>query len=169
MWGVKLPVAQIESLQVKIFFKILSYDTQLPASTGAIRLAFIYPTNKNPGSLTEVFHKYAAPTINNRKIEVLDIAYDAVGTIKGKLPGDGVYALFVAATTPLDDVNTIVQLAGEFKALTFVQDPAGMERGAAASLEFVDERPRIIFNMKVLRQTHSTIDEALVKLARVTN
>jgi hypothetical protein len=164
-------VDEISSLRLKIFFKIMTYDLNLPADAAAVRIGVLVPKaaigSADYRSLRGLFANYASTRVKGKPFEVVEVAYEGPAEIPALVAEAKVYALFVTAPVATADITTIVTTANRERLLTFAEAPDLVVLGITASVEVIEQRPRIVINEGAAKAAGRALDSALLGLARV--
>ena len=164
-------VDEISSLRLKIFFKIMTYDLNLPADSQAVRVGVLIP-GRDTGTasykaLRGLFANYSGTRVKGKPFEIVELAYDRPQEIPTIAAAANLYALFVTNSVPAADVAAIVSTANKERLLTFAEASDLVVLGIDAGVEVVDARPRILINAGAAKASGRALDSALIGLARV--
>jgi hypothetical protein len=157
-------------LRAMIFFKIMTYDGNLPDGD-TLRVGIIYPEAKKPAdelaAVERAFGKFANMTVKGRKIEVIPLGYGNVAEIESQARLRKLYALFLLGAVPAGDVGALKKVAAVQQLFTFAVDPALVKTGIGAGVAVVDRRPQIVVNLTAMDAAGRKIDTALLKLCQI--
>jgi len=158
----QLPVA----IAAKILFKIATYDGNLPAKT--VRVAVLYHRGDEAGpDAVKVLSALGDLRVNGRTLETIGLPYSDAASLEPDLKGKGLYALFVPATTPVQDIAGIRHAATAHKLLTFAQDAAMVEGGLTVGVRQGDQRREILLNLPVALEQQRRFDGAFLAACTV--
>jgi len=164
-------VDEISSLRLKIFFKIMTYDLNLPADSGNVRIGVLVP-RRDTGTdgyraLRGLFANYSGTRVKGKPFEIVELAYDRPQEIPALAAKAGIYSLFVTSSVPASDVAAIVSTANKERLLTFAEAADLVVLGIDAGVEVIDARPRIVINAGAAKASGRALDSALIGLARI--
>lgn len=157
-------------LRTMLFFKIMTYDANLPAGD-TLRVGVVYPTARKPvaelAAVEQAFAKFTTMTVKGRKIEVLQIGYKSAGEIEALARQHKLYALFLLSAVPASDVGALKKAAAAQQLFTFAIEPDLVKVGIGAGVDVVDRKPQIVVNLTALDTSGRKIDTALLKLCQI--
>ncbi|MBN2359305.1 MAG: DUF4154 domain-containing protein [Deltaproteobacteria bacterium] len=153
-----------------IFFKIMTYDGNLPADD-ALRVGIVYPAAKKTddelAAVERAFDKFASMTVKGRKIEVVRLGYRSAGELESLAKSKKLYALFLMNAVPASDVGALKKISAVQQLFTFAVEPELVKAGIGAGVAVVDRKPQIVVNLTAMDAAGRKIDTALLKLCQI--
>jgi hypothetical protein len=180
-WGIVLGVGMAVSvaaqadegapllIAAKVFFKIASYDANLPANE--IRVGVAYPADdrETGPEAVRVFQSLGSMRVNGRTISIVPVAFRSAGEIGAVAGREHLYGLFVVASAPVDTVGPVRQVAKENHLFTFAQDPKWVEKGMTAGLMESEGKRQILLNISAATEEGRKFDGAFIGACSVVH
>jgi hypothetical protein len=151
----------------KLFFKICTYDENLPADLMRIGIAYPATDAANGAAVTAVFRTLEKMKVNGRPIEVSAIAYGAPADIGTAVKDRGLYGIFVTASASATDITAIREIAKKRRLFTFAQDDRQVAVGLTAGVATEDDRRVILLNMTVALEQGRKYNGNFIKACKV--
>ncbi len=138
------------ALQVKLFFKIASYDEKLP--DGELRIGIVYPESQESHGKEALaaFRALQQLKINGRSFTISEVSFNSAADLQARTARTQFYGFFVTAVTMEQVKSTIRAVAKQHGIFTFAQDASLVNAGIAAGVEENGTRRTIILNLPAL-------------------
>lgn len=162
------PVASAASpklgLHAKIYFKLVTYDVNLPADQ-ALTFGVFFSGDKAP--VDAVFEKLAALKIKGRVMKLDVIPYGGVSSVASYIETHKPYGLFFDSELPDGDIKAIAALATKHKLLVYSTNTAHVAAGLGAGLDLTGSKPTIVINGTATAKAGRTFQGAILNVATV--
>lgn len=156
------------ALQAELITKILTFDRALARHGSTVRVGVLYQSGSRSSvaamrDLTHAFNETGAQLPDGVRLHVVGIA------IEDELPSNLRSRVDILFVTPLRavDVGRIVRIAGNAGVLTITASPEYERAGAAIALVPREDRPHIVLNLAMTRQSGADFGSRLLRLVEV--
>ncbi|MBI5510256.1 MAG: hypothetical protein HY903_15980 [Deltaproteobacteria bacterium] len=152
-------------LQAKLFFKIATYDENLPAEV--LNVGVAYPSATAAAPIVKAFRDLENMKVNGRRIQTIDIPYKVPADIAAAATKSPIYGLFVTAAATEADVRAIRDLAKKLGAFTFAQDERHVASGLTAGVAVEGDKRIIVLNMAAAIEQGRKYDGNFLKACKI--
>ncbi len=153
--------------QANLFYKIATYDENLPADV--LRVGIAYPSTdvKRGLAIVSTFRAVGQMNVNGRRIEVLDVPLAHRDYIEAAFRTHRFYGVFVTATTLSPEVALIRESAKKYHVFTFAEDASRVADGLTAAIAVEADRRVIVLNMTAALEQDRKYDGNFIKACKV--
>jgi len=153
-------------LYAKIFFKLATYDANLPPASQPVRVGVFFDANAEAGAVAAVFKPLESVTLLGRRVLVEVVPFRSIKQVSEFSAHAKPYALFFDCELDAPALAGIRALSTG-GILTFSTRAAHVEAGVIASVEVADNKPRIVINVRAASAAGRQLSGSLLQIARV--
>lgn len=155
-------------VQVRLFFKIATYDANLPP--GSVRVGIVAPASDTPGmkQILAAFDGLKNMTVNGRPLSTVAVPYtSAADVVTAYERGGGLYGIFVASSVPDTEVSALREVAKKYGLFSFAQKEAHVALGLTSGIALESDRRIVLLNVPVAIEQGRQFDGNFIKACRV--
>ena len=158
-------------VRLKIFLKVATYDGRFPGDARTLKLGLLFPAagNREPGlaATRAAVVSLSSLRVRGLDFQVIELPYSDLSHMEADLTNAGVYGVVIAEATSHADVEVLSDILVRLHLMSFAEDPGALDHGAAAAVEIIDNRPRIVVNTVATQACGHELASSLLALARL--
>ncbi len=155
-------------VQVRLFFKIATYDANLPP--GSVRVGIVAPASDTTGmkQILAAFDGLKSMTVNGRPLSTVAVPYtSAADVVAAYERGGGLYGLFIAASVPDTEILALREVTKKYSLFSFGQKEAHVALGLTSGIALESDRRIVLLNVPVAIEQSRQFDGNFIKACRV--
>jgi hypothetical protein len=160
-WSQSIPA----NLQAAIFFKVLSYDGNLPSKGGSAITIYVVTDSKTDGQKAAIlagFEKLKGQQIGGKTINISAITAAETSNVANSNT-----VLYVAAGSDDSTIKKVLSVAVAKKCATLGGSEALAQKGFAVGLAVEGGKPKIVINLPASQKQGMKLSSKVLRLAKV--